>query len=141
MSSPAKESKSESTIELLGGVEILISWLLRVGVTASLSFVVIGLLFMFIHHPSYVVSVKDLQRLINPGAAFPHTLRAVVDGLIAGRGQAVVAVGLLMLILTPIIRVALSIIAFAMQRDRIFVLITSMVLTILIFSFIIGKVE
>ena len=107
----------------------------------SLSFVVIGLLLMFIHHPSYLVSVMDLQRLTSPGAAFPHTLREVANGLLVGRGQAIVAVGLLMLIVTPITRVAVSIIAFALQRDRAFVLITSAVLTILIVSFVLGKIE
>ena len=140
MISPEKETNPKSTIEPIGSVEILISWLLRVGVVTSLSFVLIGLLLMFIHHPSYLVSVMDLQRLTSPGAAFPHTLRDVVNGLLAGRGQAVVAVGLLMLIVTPIMRVAVSIIAFALQRDRAFALITSGVLTILIISFVLGKI-
>ena len=140
MISPEKETNPKSTIEPIGSVEILISWLLRVGVVTSLSFVLIGLLLMFIHHPSYLVSVMDLQRLTSPGAAFPHTLREVVNGLLAGRGQAVVAVGLLMLIVTPIMRVAVSIFAFALRRDRAFVLITSGVLTILIISFVLGKI-
>jgi uncharacterized membrane protein len=140
MSSPEKEEKSKSIIEPIGGVELLISWLLRVGVVTSLSLLVLGLLLMFIHHPSYLFSVMDLQRLTSPGAAFPHTLPEVVNGLLAGRGQAVVAVGLLMLIVTPIMRVAVSIVAFALQRDRAFVLITSGVLIILIISFVLGKI-
>jgi uncharacterized membrane protein len=140
MSSPGKETKSEINVEPIGGVEILISWLLRVGVVMSLSMVVVGLLLMFIHHPSYLFSMMDLQRLTSPGAAFPHTLREVVNGLLAGRGQAVVAVGLLMLIVTPIMRVAVSIVGFALQRDRAFVLITGGVLTILIISFVLGKI-
>lgn len=141
MSSPEKEPKSEINVEPIGGVEILISWLLRVGVVTSLSMIVIGLLLMFIHHPSYLISMMDLQRLTSPGAAFPHTLREVVDGLLVGRGQAVVAVGLLVLIVTPIMRVTVSIIGFALQRDRAFVLITSVVLTILIVSFVLGKIN
>ena len=141
MSSPEKEPKSEIDVEPIGGVEILISWLLRVGVVTSLSMIVIGLLLMFIHHPSYLISMMDLQRLTSPGAAFPHTLREVVDGLLVGRRQAVVAVGLLVLIVTPIMRVTVSIIGFALQRDRTFVLITSVVLTILIVSFVLGKIN
>jgi uncharacterized membrane protein len=140
MSSTQKEAKFKCTIEQIARVEILISWLLRVGVVTSLSFVVIGLLLMFIHHPSYLVSVMDLQRLTSPGAAFPHTLREVANGLLVGRGQAIVAVGLLILIVTPSTRVAVSIIAFALQRDRAFVLITSAVLIILIISFVLGKI-
>jgi len=43
MISPEKETNPKSTIEPIGSVEILISWLLRVGVVTSLSFVLIGL--------------------------------------------------------------------------------------------------
>jgi len=137
---PENHRKSESNAEPIGKIELLIRWLLRVGVVTSLSMVFIGLLLMFIHHPSYLVSMVDLQRLTSPGAAFPHTLREVVNGLMFGRGQAVVAVGLLLLIVTPIMRVAVSIIAFAVQRDRAFVFITSVVLIILIISFVLGSI-
>lgn len=140
MSSPENHTKSESNAEPIGRIELLISWLLRVGVVTSLSMIFIGLLLMFIHHPSYLVSMVDLQRLTSPGAAVPHTLREVVNGFLFGRGQAVVAVGLLMLIVTPIMRVAVSIIAFAVQRDRAFVFITSVVLIILIISFVLGRI-
>ncbi len=130
-----------SPIEKATPFELLISWLLRMGVALSLFLVVAGLLLMFIHHPSYVYSMMDLQRLTSPGAAFPNTMREVIQGLLAGQGQAVVAVGLLVLIVTPIMRVAVSIAGFALQRDRAFVLITSVVLAFLIISFFLGKVE
>ena len=42
--------------------------------------------------------------------------------------------GLLLLIATPIARVALSLIAFARQRDRMYVCITTLVLGLLLFS-------
>ncbi len=135
------EGAAMSPIEKATPFELLISWLLRMGVALSLFLVVAGLLLMFIHHPSYVYSMMDLQRLTSPGAAFPNTMREVIQGLLAGQGQAVVAVGLLVLIVTPIMRVAVSIAGFALQRDRAFVLITSVVLAFLIISFFLGKVE
>ena len=141
MNARGNEKKSAIKGEQLGHVEIVISRLLRIGVVMSLSTVAAGLLLMFIHHPSYLLSVMDLQRLTSPGAAFPHTLREVVSGLLSGRGQAVVVVGLLMLIATPIMRVAVSIVGFALQRDRAFVVITSAVLAVLLVSFLLGKVE
>jgi uncharacterized membrane protein len=46
---------------------------------------------------------------------------------------------LLVLIATPIVRVAVSVLAFAYQRDRVFVAVTSAVLLILLLAFFLGK--
>jgi uncharacterized membrane protein len=40
-----------------------------------------------------------------------------------------------------VVRVAISIFGFLYEKDRIYVLITATVLALLIFSFLIGKVE
>ena len=140
LSSPENGTKP-GALDAARRVEVLISVLLRIGVTASMVTVLVGLVLMFVHHPSYLTSNGDLVRLTAPGAAFPHTLRAVGSGLLAGRGQAVVAAGLILLIATPILRVAVSIVGFAVQRDRTFVLITSFVLAMLLISFFLGRVE
>lgn len=121
-------------------MDLLISGLLRGGVLTSLALVAAGLVLMFLHHPSYFRSVEDLRRLTSPGAAFPSSFAEVAAGFRAAQGQAVIAVGLLVLILTPILRVALSIVLFALERDHAFVVITLAVLTILLGSFFLGKV-
>src|SRR5439155_13840744 len=87
-------------------IESLISTLLRVGVILSLSIVVAGILLTFFRHPEYRDSADELNRLTQPGAAFPHTLRAVAEGMAEGHGQAFVMLGLILLIATPIVRVA-----------------------------------
>jgi len=53
----------------------------------------------------------------------------------------VVCVGLLMLIATPILRVAVSIVVFVVQRDWVLVGVTAFVLAVLLASFFLGKVE
>jgi uncharacterized membrane protein len=121
--------------------ELVISYLLRGGVVTSIGIILAGVLLMFGHHPSYWQSHDDLQRLTRPDAKFPHTLSEVATGLREGKGQAVVCVGLLLLIATPILRVAVSIIVFAAQRDYVFVLITGFVLAVLMLSFFLGKGE
>ncbi len=120
-------------------VELLISRLLRIGVVLSLALVVTGSVVRFVHHHDYASSPEELHRLTAPGAAFPHTLRAVADGLRSGQGQAIVAVGLLLLILTPVMRVGVSIAAFARERDWAFGAITTLVFALLILSFLLGK--
>ena len=49
----------------------------------------------FVHHPDYLSAPDELKRLTRPGAAFPRTFAEVVQGAVHLRGQAVVAIGLL----------------------------------------------
>lgn len=125
----------------IGWAELLISGILRCGVIVSLATILVGLVVMFVHHPSYLDSPAELQHLTQPGAAFPHTVSAVIAGLLDGRGRAIVVLGLLLLIATPILRVAVSIVVFILQRDRVFMLVTSFVLVVLLISFWLGKAE
>ena len=117
-----------------------ISVLLRGGVLLAIAVVVVGLVFTFVHHPQYVWSKTDLRQLTSPAAVYPHTVRGVVAEAGARRGQAVVMLGLLLLIATPIARVAVSVVAFVLERDRIYVAITAVVLALLLLSFVTGAV-
>jgi len=139
MTSSARDIRPAAQTERVGHVELLLSTILRAGVVASLAMVLLGLALTFTHHPDYLHSAADLRRLTSPGAAFPHSLQEVADGARIWRGQAFVTVGLIMLIATPIFRVAASVVIFALERDRVFVLITSAVLAVLLFSFALGK--
>ncbi len=122
-------------------IESLISRLLLGGVAISMATVFLGLLLMFLHHPDYLRSAADLHRLTAPGGALPNSLGDVARGLLAGRGQAVVALGLLLLIATPILRVAISLVGFALQRERTYTVISAAVLVVLLASFLLGKIE
>ncbi len=122
-------------------VEILLSVLLRVGVIVSLFVVVMGTTLSFMRHAEYKSSPAELARLTSDEATFPHSLHDVWKGTIALEGRAIVMLGLLLLIATPVMRVAVSILAFAVQRDWRFVAITSVVLALLLLSFFLGKVE
>jgi uncharacterized membrane protein len=120
-------------------VEIVISWVLRIGVVTSLAIVLLGLALVFVQHPAFLSSGAELPDLTRFGAVFPHTLPDVFQGIAHTRGEAIVAIGLLLLILTPVARVAVSILAFLYQRDRPFTFITLTVLIILLMSFVIGR--
>ncbi len=122
-------------------VDTAISTLLRTGVTLSVMVVIVGLVFSFLHHPDYVRSKSALGRLTDADAVYPHRLRDVAAQIGEGRGQAIVMLGLLMLIATPVARVAFSIVAFAVERDRLYVTITAIVLALLVISFVIGGAE
>jgi uncharacterized membrane protein len=50
------------------------------------------------------------------------------------RARAIIQLGLLLLIATPVARVVCSVIAFALQRDRLYILLTLVVLAVLLYS-------
>lgn len=122
-------------------IELLISHVLRIGVSVSLLVIVAGTAVSFARHWDYLSSKGAMHRLAGEEAVFPHSLGQVWEGLGQGSGGAIVAVGLLLLIATPVMRVAISIFAFGFQKDRAFVVITSIVLILLLVSFFLGKVE
>ena len=122
-------------------IELVISVLLRAGVILSLLVIVFGLTLSFTHHPDYIHSHDLLPQLTSSTRAFPHTLNDTTQALREFRGEGFIVLGLLLLIATPVMRVAVSVIAFLLERDWIFVAITSVVLGLLILSFFLGKVE
>jgi uncharacterized membrane protein len=52
----------------------------------------------------------------------------------SGRGAGLIQLGVLLLIATPVARVAFSVYAFARQRDVLYVVVTVIVLALLLFS-------
>jgi uncharacterized membrane protein len=53
-------------------------------------------------------------------------------------GPGLIQLGLLVLLATPLVRVAFSVLAFALQRDRTYVVVTSIVLAVLLYSLAAG---
>jgi uncharacterized membrane protein len=70
-------------------------------------------------------------------AGEPPELRTIA-GILAGvrtfHGRNIIQLGLLVLIATPVARVAFSVVAFALERDWLYVGITLLVLVVLLFS-------
>ena len=138
---PGENKPAADAAEVMKLVELHISWVLLGGVVVSMATVLVGLVLTFVQHPEFLRSATELQRLAGPGAAFPHTLGQVVRGVAAGSGQAIMVLGLGLLVATPILRVIISLAGFAAQRDYTYTAFTAAVLIVLMFSFLLGKVE
>ena len=110
------------------GLTMVISRVLQIGVILSSMIIGAGMFLSFLHPISQQIDTF-----------FPLTFAQIVAGLLVLQPEAVIFLGLIMLIATPVIRVAISIIAFAFEHDRTFVMISSIVLMILFVSFLIGK--
>jgi uncharacterized membrane protein len=63
-----------------------------------------------------------------------RNVSGIVRDALALRGRGLIQLGLLLLIATPVARVAFSVVAFAMQRDRLYVVVALIVLAVLMYS-------
>jgi uncharacterized membrane protein len=111
-------------------IEVIVGNLLRAGVLSSASVVMAGAIFYLVRHGGSPVEF----RVFRGEPAELRSLHGVVRDVMALRARGIIQLGLLLLIATPIARVAFSIFAFAKERDRLYVVFTSIVLAILLYS-------
>jgi len=127
-------------------MERVLSNILLYGVLASTAVIVLGLIMLVATNSTGYVcdSTSDSLNCIvgfksgySPSQLYPNTLTAVASGLVALKPLAVIQLGVIILLATPVLRVVSSLILFALEKNRAFVLITLFVLLILLFSFFI----
>ena len=116
-----------------GAVETMVSFVLRAGVILSATIICLGLALLF------AKGAISNQVRIDADFPYPRDLGALISGLLALDPASFIVLGLLALIATPFTRVAVSIVAFALERDWRYVLITVIVLAILIAGIVLGK--
>jgi uncharacterized membrane protein len=109
----------------------IISYVLRGGVLLSAGLLILGAIL-------YTISALRSGSPAFP-STYPHSLSDVFRGLVRGDPLAILALGLIVLLLTPVARVLISIFAFARERDWLYVGITTLVLLILLVSFLLGR--
>ncbi len=115
-------------------VEEIMGNLLRSGVIASALIVLAGAVLYLIHYgatpPAYSMFRGEPVEF--------RSVDGIVKAALALRSRGLIQLGLLVLIATPVARVAFSIVAFALQRDRIYVVVTLVVLGVLVYSLVGG---
>ena len=62
------------------------------------------------------------------------TLNGILRSVLSLRGRGLIQLGLLVLIATPVARVAFAVVGFALERDRLYVAVTLLVLIFLLYS-------
>lgn len=136
----ARSEALRKQLEKIHRAESVISAVLRIGVLLSLSVVVFGVVVSFVGKPgTYLHSNAINKALLTKSSNYPHSLSAVFSGLSHFQGEAIIVFGLIILLATPILRVLVSAVIFAFQRDRYFVPITVFVFLVLVTSFLLGK--
>lgn len=110
------------------------SRLLRSGLLLSAAVVLVGLVRALIEGGS--LQLGQLATATNRAAFDPS---AIASGLLAGSAPSIIALGLLILVATPVARVALGAYSFSLERDPLLVRATIVVLALLLLGlFVIG---
>ena len=110
-------------------IQILVGQLLRYGVfTASGIVLFAGLYFIYRYGSSHI---SDYQN-------FAPNPEKIISSVTAWNAESFINLGMLVLIATPILRVVFSLIAFALEKDKLYVIITSIVLSVILFNIIYG---
>jgi uncharacterized membrane protein len=112
--------------------EQVIGQLLRAGVLISVAVVLLGAIPYLLHHGGQRPDYHSFHR--EPGDL--RSVSAIFRGAAQLHDAQIIQLGLVFLLATPVARVAFSIFAFAAQRDRTYVILTTMVLAILIASIV-----
>ena len=126
----AKKPLSEESLqEIIGN-------LLRGGVLLAAGVTLIGGILYLLH---YANSLPE-YRIFRGEPADLRSITGVFHDLMALKSRGMIQLGLLLLIATPVARVAFSLVAFAIKRDFLYVVVTCIVFTLLMYSIIGGGI-
>jgi len=116
-------------------MQAIIGWVLRIGVIVSVSIVIFGgIVYLYRHggeapdHKHFVTQPDFVQ------------LGGIIQGIIDFHGRSIIQAGIILLIATPILRIIFSTISFALERDRLYVVISLLVLLIIFISSMSGHI-
>jgi uncharacterized membrane protein len=119
-------------------IEVVIGTLLRAGVLLSAMVVLLGAGVYLYRHGLEPVEDRTVFHPQPPEFSRPLAILQAAGSL---QGRALIQLGLLLLIATPVARVAFSAYAFLRQRDYLYLIFTFVVLAVLLYSLFSGKAE
>lgn len=112
-------------------IERNIALVLRIGVALSTICFVIGLVLYLLHNPERLINYRVFQ---GEPASYRQPSQ-IIDLALAGRGRAIIQLGLLILMLTPFARVVYLWTVFFRQKDWSYTVLVSIVMVILAVGF------
>jgi uncharacterized membrane protein len=113
-------------------METIMGRLLQVGVLlASFVMLVGGVLYVKAHQASN----PDYRVFRSEPVALRH-FAGIAHGISTGDPAAIIQLAVLLLIATPVARVVFALIAFGMERDKLYIFVSALVLAVLLYGFL-----
>lgn len=113
----------------------IIGNLLRYGVWISLSVAFIGGIIYLMNHGG---DIEDYSVFKENDRNIFEVIKAIYNGVIQGNGESIIFFGVILLFLTPVLRVLLSLFSFLLEKDYLYVVITLIVIFIILVSVSLG---
>ncbi|MDQ0593263.1 putative membrane protein [Chryseobacterium ginsenosidimutans] len=108
--------------------------LLRLGVILSVITSLIGFIKLFTEG----FKMPRKYKLLDMGTSSEKVWGHFWDTLCKGEGMAIIQLGILILIITPLMRIIFALIGYLKEKDYVYVVISSIVLAIMAVSFFTG---
>jgi uncharacterized membrane protein len=115
-------------------MQVVIGWVLRIGVIVSISIVFFGGIIFLYRHGNEIVDHRKFTGI----PYFIQSTSGIFHGIITFRGRAIIQFGIILLIATPILRVIFSTIGFVLEKDKLYIAISLLVLLIIFISMLSG---
>jgi uncharacterized membrane protein len=112
-------------------MEIAISRMLRAGVSLAAGVVFVGGFLYLLQAHGAAPDYRHFHGMVSPA----RRIAPVLDGIRNRDSRSIIRLGILLLIATPIMRVAYCVYSFAAQKDKLYVAVSSIVLSVLLYSF------
>ena len=115
--------------------QTLIGNLLRYGVWISLSIAFIGGIIYLMNHGN---QLEDYSVFNEKDTNIFKVIANIYQGVIVGKGESIIFLGILLLFLTPILRLFISLFVFFLEKDYMYFGITLIVILIIGLSIFFG---
>jgi uncharacterized membrane protein len=115
-------------------LETVISYLLIIGVVASLVLISTGLVFFYLAYGHLNLLLSDQDMFIHGNDFFNFIYRLVTGQYAMNNAVFFIVLGIVVLLLTPFLRVVASVIYFSWRKEGWYILITIFVLVALTLS-------
>jgi uncharacterized membrane protein len=114
-------------------MQLIIGWLLRLGVIISVSIVIFGGIVYLLRHGQITADYTTFRGV--PDFIYPP---GIIRGIFDFKARAIIQAGIILLIATPVLRVIFSAIGFLIEKDYLYIAISLLVLLIIICSMFSG---
>ncbi|WP_447639872.1 MULTISPECIES: DUF1634 domain-containing protein [Chitinophagaceae] len=114
-------------------IELAISKVLRYGVYLALFFAGIGgLIYLHRHGNEYIG--RQYAQYVEQDESFFGYVHQMFVGIFSGKGRDIIKLGIIALLATPTVRILFSLLGYALEKDKMYIVITLIVLAIISIS-------
>ncbi|WP_342648596.1 DUF1634 domain-containing protein [Mucilaginibacter sp. CSA2-8R] len=112
-------------------IEVIVGTLLRYGVMTASAIVLAGGIYFLIQHGQ--APVPSYHRFVGESVGFT-TFSGILKGVADLQAKAIIQLGVMVLIATPIFRILFSLVGFTLEKDKLYIAITLVVLCVIMLS-------